>query len=326
MHLSRALAALLLLVATTAGCVSNMDDLKLKLGAVEAPPAVLAPLAKAQANATSTLVELPLRFSADGSKDPQGLPLAYTWYFGDDAQAHGALVTHAYARAGEYVARVTVVNGAGLADTAEVTIQVAPGNHKPVALASGPANGTMGARLAFDGSASRDADGDPLTFAWDFGDGATALAAQATHAYAAPGVYHARLRVTDAHGATDEATLAVPVAGAWAFDGSFDPAASAPQSRPVVVAEGATRFVATLTFPAGVGNDLTLVAKDASGREVARAAAASGTPTPPTGTIARTIALPASALTPPGVWTLVVEPTMAPAGVSWTLDVTESLT
>jgi PKD repeat protein len=40
-----------------------------------------------------------------------------------------------------------------------------------VANAGGPYTGTATQAIQFDGSRSLDPDGDPLTFAWDFGDG-----------------------------------------------------------------------------------------------------------------------------------------------------------
>ncbi|WP_448625472.1 PQQ-dependent sugar dehydrogenase [Geodermatophilus sp. URMC 64] len=86
----------------------------------------------------------------------------------------------------------------------------APGNRAPTASAtqtSDPATRTV----TFDGSGSSDLDGDAVTYAWDFGDGATGTGVQATHTYAAPGTapLTARLTVTDAQGATGTTTLTV---------------------------------------------------------------------------------------------------------------------
>jgi hypothetical protein len=55
----------------------------------------------------------------------------------------------------------------------------------------------MGVPLTFDGRGSADPDGDPLGFAWVFGDGATGAGPQPAHAYAATGVYGVGLTVTD---------------------------------------------------------------------------------------------------------------------------------
>ena len=53
-----------------------------------------------------------------------------------------------------------------------------------------------GRPLLFAASAT-DADGDPLTYEWDFGDGSTATGAMVEHAYAAAGTYTATVTVTD---------------------------------------------------------------------------------------------------------------------------------
>ena len=69
------------------------------------------------------------------------------------------------------------------------------------------------AECAFDGSGSRDADGDVVDWRWDLGDGSTASGATPTHAYAADGTYDVVLTVTDSGGATSTATRTLQVAG-----------------------------------------------------------------------------------------------------------------
>jgi PKD repeat protein len=51
-----------------------------------------------------------------------------------------------------------------------------------------------------DGRGSSDSDGKIVAYAWDFGDGATASDARASHAYAAAGTYRVSLTVTDDRG------------------------------------------------------------------------------------------------------------------------------
>ena len=52
--------------------------------------------------------------------------------------------------------------------------------------------------MMFDASASKDADGDPLSFFWDFGDGQTATGSRVVHQYKQGGEYSAELIVNDA--------------------------------------------------------------------------------------------------------------------------------
>ncbi|HSF35420.1 MAG TPA: ThuA domain-containing protein [Nocardioides sp.] len=61
-------------------------------------------------------------------------------------------------------------------------------------------------------STVEDADGDtPVTYAWDFGDGASSTDADPTHTYTTPGTYVVSLVVTDSRGAKTTRTLEVRV-------------------------------------------------------------------------------------------------------------------
>jgi PKD repeat protein len=86
-------------------------------------------------------------------------------------------------------------------------------NQPPIAVASAnPTSGVAPLTVAFDGTASSDADGDALTFAWDLdGDGAfdDGTAATASFTYAQPGTYTATLRVTDPSSASGTASVAI---------------------------------------------------------------------------------------------------------------------
>ena len=74
---------------------------------------------------------------------------------------------------------------------------LAPPNQAPAANAGGPYVGTLGEQMAFDATRSADPDGQPLAYAWDFGDGIQGVGIHPEHAYAAAGSYNVCLRVTD---------------------------------------------------------------------------------------------------------------------------------
>jgi glucose/arabinose dehydrogenase len=86
-------------------------------------------------------------------------------------------------------------------------------NQPPIAVADAtPRNGAAPLTVAFDGTASSDADGDALTYAWDLdGDGTfdDGAAATATFTYTQPGTYTATLRVTDPSGATGTSSVTI---------------------------------------------------------------------------------------------------------------------
>jgi subtilisin family serine protease/PKD repeat protein len=84
-----------------------------------------------------------------------------------------------------------------LSDYRTVTATFRPSNLAPAASPGGPYSGYRSMPLTFDGTASTDPDGDPLTYAWDFGDGATGTGVAPTHAYASLGTYPVSLVVSD---------------------------------------------------------------------------------------------------------------------------------
>lgn len=59
--------------------------------------------------------------------------------------------------------------------------------------------------LIIDGTKSSDADGDPLTFLWDLGDGRTSTSSQPLVSYSRLGAYEIKLTVTDTSGLTSVA-------------------------------------------------------------------------------------------------------------------------
>ena len=66
-------------------------------------------------------------------------------------------------------------------------------------------------KVTADGSTSVDPDGTVASFAWDFGDGATATGPTTEHTYAAAGTYPVKLTVTDNEGGTGTVTKQVVV-------------------------------------------------------------------------------------------------------------------
>jgi PKD repeat protein len=76
-------------------------------------------------------------------------------------------------------------------------------NQPPMANAGGPYTGVAGKEISFDGSGSTDADGDGLTYSWNFGDDSPeASGVRTTHAYAVAGDYVVTLTVADPSGAS----------------------------------------------------------------------------------------------------------------------------
>ncbi len=88
-----------------------------------------------------------------------------------------------------------------------------PAAEPPAAVATAsPTNGPRRLKVRFDGSGSSDPTGDALTYAWDFGDGATSTEAAPTHEYTAVGTFTATLTVTNTSGLTADTTVTISVA------------------------------------------------------------------------------------------------------------------
>lgn len=69
----------------------------------------------------------------------------------------------------------------------------------------------FGFQVTANGTGSFDPDGDPLTYAWTWGDGGTSTGATPSHTYAAAGTYTIGLTVNDGRGGTNSTTRSVTV-------------------------------------------------------------------------------------------------------------------
>jgi PKD repeat protein len=164
------------------------------------------PTAALTATPTSGLPPLSVSFDASASTDPEGDALTYAWRFGDGTTATGATADKQYPE-GTYTADVTVTDTAGNKSTKSVKITAV--NKSPtVSFKYSPPGAVPGEAITFDGSASTDPEGYPLSYAWNFGDGTTQTTTNPTitHAYANPGIYDINLTVTDHLGLTKSLT------------------------------------------------------------------------------------------------------------------------
>lgn len=91
-------------------------------------------------------------------------------------------------------------------------IENATGGRSPIAeAAADKTSGTAPLKVRFSSAGTADGDDDPLTYAWDFGDGGTSTAANPTYTYKKNGTYTATLTAEDPTGRTGSASVHVTV-------------------------------------------------------------------------------------------------------------------
>lgn len=152
-------------------------------------------------------------FSGSTSTVEEG-PGTYAWNFGDGTTATGVTANHTYTTPGTYTATLTVTDTSGdsASTTVTVTVNTPPLPVVTARIATTPTNPTGVAPFTVGFNASASAAGAaPTTYAWSFGDGATGNGVSVNHTYDTPGIYTAKVTVTDANGTTDSATVTVEV-------------------------------------------------------------------------------------------------------------------
>ncbi|MGW2285363.1 PQQ-dependent sugar dehydrogenase [Streptomyces phaeochromogenes] len=91
-------------------------------------------------------------------------------------------------------------------------IENATVGHSPVAQAAADrTSGQAKLKVKFSSAGTTDADGDALTYSWDFGDGGKSTAANPTYTYKKNGTYTATLTAKDATGRTGSASVRIVV-------------------------------------------------------------------------------------------------------------------
>ncbi|MCK4669634.1 MAG: PKD domain-containing protein [Nanoarchaeota archaeon] len=139
--------------------------------------------------------------------------LQYSWDFGDGATSDFEDTINTYMIPGTYTVTLMVRDDNGNIGIDQVEIVVEDKtNTPPVAtIVASPVYGGAPLNVIFNGEASIDADGDFLTFTWDFGDGEGSSDRMPVHTYTSQGTYIATLTVDDGHRARSTDTELIVV-------------------------------------------------------------------------------------------------------------------
>ncbi|MGC9025693.1 MAG: S8 family serine peptidase, partial [Chloroflexia bacterium] len=126
-------------------------------------------------------------------------PLTYNWDFGDGGTASGITATHAYTAAGNYVVTLVVGNVCNQVVVTH-TVTVVPPCEPPFGadFTFAPPAPVVGEAVTFTGTVVTGTE--PLTWAWNFGDGGIGSDNPATHIYGLPGTYTVVMTVSNACG------------------------------------------------------------------------------------------------------------------------------
>ncbi|MEP6715056.1 MAG: PKD domain-containing protein, partial [Terriglobia bacterium] len=217
---------------------------------VQAPTANAGPAQSLAHGATVTL-------NGSGT-DPQSRPLTYSWSFtarpaGSNSVLSGATTQNPSFTAdlpGTYIAQLIVNNGT--LNSAPSTVTISSTNTAPVANAGPPQNPSVGSTVVLDGTASRDAENDPLTYKWSL----LSVPPQSTAVLLSPdissptfiadvaGTYVAQLIVNDGFISSSPATVSITAGVTAAL--SLSP-------NPLNLLNSAADLTVTLPTAAGAG-------------------------------------------------------------------------
>ncbi len=145
-----------------------------------------------------------VRLDGGNSADSDGGVVGYEWDLGDGRKVSGQSPAVAWFEPGQYTVTLTVADAAAGSpstgvDSLTVTI-IDADNVSPIARVEPDRGAAIGESVAFTGKTSEDPDGSILLYAWDFGDGTTAMGRDVVHSYERPGTYAAILTLADDSG------------------------------------------------------------------------------------------------------------------------------
>jgi len=157
-----------------------------------------------------------IRFTANATGGSP--PYTFVWNFGDETNASGPSVLHAYLTDGTYEATATATDASGRRGVARMELPVTPAlsaNFTP------PLTAAVGDRIIL--SADVEGGTEPYLVTWTFGDGGTGMGFDVNHSYAVPGTFNVTVTVTDSANHTASRSKSVLVASPLSASAIFSP-------------------------------------------------------------------------------------------------------
>ncbi|HHW77384.1 MAG TPA: PKD domain-containing protein, partial [Xanthomonadaceae bacterium] len=148
--------------------------------------ATAAPNASFTASPTSGSAPLLVTFTDTST----GSVASRSWNFGDGTSSTAKTIMKTYNKPGTFTAKLTVSNAVGSTTTSKTISATAAA---PVAnFSASPRSGTAPLTTTFTNTSTGTID----SYSWNFGDGSTSTAQNATHSYTKPGTYTVKLTAT----------------------------------------------------------------------------------------------------------------------------------
>jgi len=119
-----------------------------------------------------------------------GSPTAWSWNFGDGSASTTRNPSHVYTAAGSFQVTLLVTNSSG-SNSASMVVSVNSSATLLASFAFDPASPSIGQPVRFTDTST----GNPTSWQWSFGDGATSTAQNPNHAFSATGAYTVTLIV-----------------------------------------------------------------------------------------------------------------------------------
>ncbi|MDE2995381.1 MAG: PKD domain-containing protein [Bacteroidota bacterium] len=138
------------------------------------------------------------------------LPVAVSWDFGDEGSADGSSATHSFNSAGTYTVTATATNRKGKSvDMSSATVVVVNPPVPAQIVSIRASNNSPDTETAVTFSASVNGD-TPVSYSWNFGDGASSSDASPSHTFAEPGTYTVQLNASNRAG-SDSRSMSITV-------------------------------------------------------------------------------------------------------------------
>lgn len=168
------------------------------------------PVANFSATPETGYSPLVVNFDGTLSTDSDGTIESYVWDFGDGGSAVGSTSEYTYLNEGTYTVKLTVTDNSGNTHFNTSTITV--NSSGPAAIfTSDLSSGIAPLTVIFDATNSTDPNGTIESYAWDFGDGGSALGSEPHYTFMDIGEFTVSLTVTDNDGLTDTTTAIIKV-------------------------------------------------------------------------------------------------------------------